>query len=144
MASNFFLFSLLSIHQYAKMSLSMNCKTVHCSHSKLAYFSSPSLFLQLFRNAVIFMMTYFHFHHDAPPVPPAVYYPASVDGNWSPVSGKVMQINLQQYKIDENYWEVFSSLYTLMFNFKAGVAEFPWCVLIGNVGVPPLQNNLRG
>lgn len=125
------------------MSLCMNCKIVHCSYSKLDCFSSPFLFLQLFRNALIFMMTFFHLH-DVPPVPPAVYCPASVGGNWSSVSGKVMQVNLQQYKIDENYREVFSCLYILMLNFKAGVAELPWCVLTGNIWAPPLQNNLMG
>lgn len=44
------------------------------------------------------------FHlHDVPPVSPAVHYPASVDGSWSSVSGKVMQVNLQLCKIDENW-----------------------------------------
>lgn len=37
---------------------------------------------------------------DVPPMSPAVYYPASVDGKWSSVSGKDMQVKLQQYKIE--------------------------------------------
>lgn len=105
-ASNFFLFSLLSLHQYAKMSLCMNCKTVHCSHSKLACFSSPSLFLQLFRNAIIFMITFFH-PHDVPPVPPAVYYPSSVDVSWSSEAGKVMRKSAAIW----NWWKLLGSFF---------------------------------
>lgn len=40
--------------------------------------------------------------HDVPLVSHATYYPTSIVGNWSSVSGKVMQVKLQQYKLDEN------------------------------------------
>lgn len=82
----------LSIHQYAKMPLCVNCKTVCCSHSKLACFSNSSLSHQLFRNTVNFSSLWC----------PAMS-PASVDGNWSSVSGKVTQVKPEQYKIDENW-----------------------------------------